>query len=334
MVRFIHGYDLIGQELNKLYSTAQYLISFSNKISNLSLKKVYLCTDGAANVGMGSMDRGNESEKFYEDLADEAKSKGVTVNVITMEGTDCKLALLGKVADRTNGTLNIVNPLNLSDQFKSILENRIIATNVHAKLIVNNKYLYIRDEELETAEGKAIEKDDLKAKEKINEMKKSKVVKDIGNAHIDTEITFEYGIRKLKNKSEGKDFPELPFQLQITYTTIEGAKALRVFTKMQKFTKDRKKAEKNLISQSVVYSNAMQKMSYQVMSNNVGVAKYRQKILKNFELANDLSSPKGYLSSANVVRNMSKSSRAEDLDDFAAEEMYSGKKMNRKRFDK
>ena len=93
---------------------------------------------------------------------------------------------------QSNGTMNIVNPLNLSEQFKSILGNRIVATNVRAKLIVN-KYLYIRDENLETAELKAAEKNDQAAKEALNKEKKSVIEKDIGNANIDTEITFEYG---------------------------------------------------------------------------------------------------------------------------------------------
>ena len=39
LVRFIHGFDLIGEELIKLYSTAQHLITFSNKISNSNLKQ-------------------------------------------------------------------------------------------------------------------------------------------------------------------------------------------------------------------------------------------------------------------------------------------------------
>ena len=153
-----------------------------------------LCTDGCANVGMGSIKTRNAeiAEKFYEDLADYAKSRGVSVNVISMEGTDCKLALLGKVADKSNGTINIVNPLKLGEKFKSILENRIVATNVKAKLIVN-KYLYIRDEQLEAAELKAAENNDDKSKEELNRQKKSIVDKDIGNACVDTEITFEYG---------------------------------------------------------------------------------------------------------------------------------------------
>ena len=39
LIRFIHGMDLIGEELIKLLSTAQNLVSFANRVQNLKLKK-------------------------------------------------------------------------------------------------------------------------------------------------------------------------------------------------------------------------------------------------------------------------------------------------------
>lgn len=38
---------------------------------------------------------------------------------------------------------------------------------------------------------------------------------------------------------------ELPFQIQVTYTDIEGAKAIRVLTQSKPVTKDRDEAEKS-----------------------------------------------------------------------------------------
>ena len=90
-----------------------FSIGFSGKKSG---SQIILCTDGCANVGMGTLGYGNdqnESNTFYDELAEDAKQRNVTVNVISLQGTDCKLSMLGKVADKTNGTLNIVNPLNL-----------------------------------------------------------------------------------------------------------------------------------------------------------------------------------------------------------------------------
>lgn len=46
---------------------------------------------------------------------------------------------------------------------------------------------------------------------------------------------------------DGSDLPsELPFQLQITYTDIDGMKALRVLTQKKPVTNDRNVAEKGL----------------------------------------------------------------------------------------
>ena len=101
------------------------------------------------------------------------------------------LALLGRVADRSNGQMSIVNPLNLSEEFKSILGNRIVATNVEAKLIVNHKYLYIRDDKIEAEESKLRNTEDEAAKQAFEALKQSRSIRNIGNANIDTEITFE-----------------------------------------------------------------------------------------------------------------------------------------------
>ena len=119
-----------------------------------------------------------------------------------MEGNDCKLALLGKVADLTNGSVKIVNPFNLSDQFKSIVQNRTIDSSVKAKLIVNNKYLYIRDEDIEVAEAQAYESENVEAKKDLDKLKRSIVVKDIGNVNTETEISFEYGIKRLSEEEK------------------------------------------------------------------------------------------------------------------------------------
>ncbi|XP_033741232.1 circularly permutated Ras protein 1-like [Pecten maximus] len=232
--------------------------------------KVIICTDGLANVGLGRLDISTtevqeSSLDFYEGVADTAADKGVSVSVISMKGTDCKMIQLGKVADKTGGQINIVDPLKLTQEFSTILEGRIIATNVVATLILH-KQLFFHYEDTE----------------------ESKVVKNVGNVTSDTEITFEYGVRTKEKKdtapsnqvpkdgavggpssegagpssegagpsSEGagpssdsgdaEQPKELPFQLQVKYTDVDGATALRVLTKTKPVTKDRKQAEKKM----------------------------------------------------------------------------------------
>ena len=310
-----------------------FALGFTSKKAG---SQIVLCTDGAANVGMGSTSRSydnDNAEKFYNYLAEEAKAKSVTVNVISMEGTDCKLGLLGRVADKSNGTLNIVNPCNLNEQFQSILKNRIVATNVKAKLIVNYKYLYVRDDEFDVAESKAIESNDLSKKEALNELKKSFSIKDIGNANLDTEITFEYGVRKLKEKVTG-GIGEVPFQLQITYTNTEGAKAVRVYTKQQMFSSDRSQVEQNLLEKDIIWSNAAQKISNHLLTSNVVTSKYKERQIRNLKNTNKnfQKAPAEYEVRGQMINSLAKSANIRDFSDTKAQVMYSGHKIARSKF--
>jgi hypothetical protein len=295
--------------------------------------QIILCTDGAANIGMGSIGNNNDSEQFYDDLADYSKTKSIQINIVTMEGTDCKLAFLGRLADKTNGTMNIVNPANLSDQFKSILENRIVATNVKATLIVNEKYLYIRDKDLEIEEGKVINEfgNRQAGLDRIEKFKKSKITTDIGNATMDTDITFEYGIRRQDNNKETVNLSELPFQLQIEYT-YNGAKFLRVYTKKQKFTKIREEALENVVANEILFAHNMQMMSNQAMSNNIGYAQFRSNAMNKMARGN----PKMALPSAMIQQQQMQSNlfmrnaNISSYNDTEADVMLKCKKMARK----
>lgn len=48
---------------------------------------VVLCTDGLANIGVGSLDPFDEScSAFYKELAKVAKEKNIVINLITIKG--------------------------------------------------------------------------------------------------------------------------------------------------------------------------------------------------------------------------------------------------------
>lgn len=85
---------------------------------------VVLCTDGLANIGAGALEGGSEeAEKFYDEVAAQAKAKNVAVNVVTIKGESSKLAVLSKVVEATNGNLKVVNPEKLADDFANILKD-------------------------------------------------------------------------------------------------------------------------------------------------------------------------------------------------------------------
>ncbi|XP_070190102.1 circularly permutated Ras protein 1-like isoform X2 [Littorina saxatilis] len=264
--------------------------------------KVIICTDGKSNEGVGKVENVTaadpDPDDFYEGVAKTANDKGVSISVVTIKGTDCKLIHLGKLADSTGGQVNIVDPLKLTEEFSNVLADRIIATSVVATFILH-RGLYIGKEENEASKEKRV----------------------VGNVRADHEISFEYGMRKIKPKQTSKPNPldrisevstsmevdnssqnptaassdaptadknsststetqgeeatgaaacaagasggetgagdgaggdgdedipsELPFQLQISYTDIDGTKALRVLTQKKPVTRDRKLAEKD-----------------------------------------------------------------------------------------
>ena len=56
-------------------------------------------------------------------------------------------------------------------------------------------------------------------------------------------INLRYGIRKRKDDAK-ENLKQMPFQLQIIYTTQDGTKAVRVYTKILEFTTNREEAER------------------------------------------------------------------------------------------
>ena len=86
-----------------------------------------------------------EVEKFYERIGQFAKEKGVTVNLISIEGDECNIGTLSKLAELTGGMVERVNPTNLTKNFANILALPVIATNVITKVKLH-KGLKFRNE--------------------------------------------------------------------------------------------------------------------------------------------------------------------------------------------
>lgn len=93
-----------------------------------------------ANIGLGSFDEAKTPEKiakvdeFYERLGEIAKSKGLTINIVSIIGDECNLDSLSKLAEMTGGNVERVDPVQLTNNFANILSQPIIASNVVAKV--------------------------------------------------------------------------------------------------------------------------------------------------------------------------------------------------------
>lgn len=162
--------------------------------------------------------------------------------------------------------MNIVDLLNIRDEFASVLEQKVIATNVEATLVVH-RGLYIRNPD-------------------NPEDKLEKIKRDVGNVTKQTEVSFEFGIRNKRGQSIDPsilkfDIPflvelkekfsidldqlnQLPFQVQVTYTDADGNRALRVLTQLKEATENREVAEVNayrgVIAENHIRSTATEMM--------------------------------------------------------------------------
>lgn len=138
---------------------------------------VVICTDGLANVGLGSLDLENEleeSRKFYEEVSKFAQEHNINISVITIKGEGCKVETLGKLADDTNGNVTRVNPDEISQDFSGILKDEIVATNVDLEIRLHKGLKFCNEDQLNLSEDGSLLK------------------RRIGNATINTEVIYHY----------------------------------------------------------------------------------------------------------------------------------------------
>lgn len=201
---------------------------------------VVLCTDGVATRGIGALDEKDEEKKqeaqqWYETMGEYAKAHGVVVSVISIKGQECRLEDIGRCAELTGGSIERVDPLELTKNFASILANPVIATQVTATMFLH-RGLKFRNEPEDS----------------------NKLTREIGNVTVDSEASFEYQMKDKAVLDKFKALKALPFQVQIHFTKLDGMKCLRVVSRSQEITHDRVVAEQHA-SIDLLAANAMKK---------------------------------------------------------------------------
>eukprot|EP01120_Amphizonella_sp_Union-15-10_P015432 TRINITY_DN7945_c0_g1_i1.p1 TRINITY_DN7945_c0_g1~~TRINITY_DN7945_c0_g1_i1.p1 ORF type:complete len:542 (+),score=95.54 TRINITY_DN7945_c0_g1_i1:134-1627(+) len=189
---------------------------------------VVLCTDGQANIGLGTLEGNDDDDTvsaFYHSVSQSALGLGVSVSIVSIKGTSCTLEHLGKVCTATQGINHEADPLKLTKNFNFILQNSIVATDVIVKMILHQG-IYLRG---------------------FNNDGKGGYITEVGNATKESTITYEYGIKDLSNNEHiFANLDYLPFQVQINYTKLDGSKCVRAISKSEKITKERKVAEQEI----------------------------------------------------------------------------------------
>merc|ERR1719163_1500517 len=213
--------------------------------------RIVLCTDGLANVGLGSLDEIPEganpireaAEGFYRSLGESAVAVGTVVDVISIIGQDADLENLGAVSEATGGTVTRVDPVGLQQDFAGILQNPVVATNVSVKVLLHAGMQFREQGEAmaatattnSTAATAASAADDDASggggggggavADEAPVAAHSVLHKVVGNATADSELSFEYMLKPRAEREkiglgtllEGK----LPFQVQIRYVNLK-----------------------------------------------------------------------------------------------------------------
>eukprot|EP00826_Nyctotherus_ovalis_P031528 TRINITY_DN2520_c0_g1_i21.p1 TRINITY_DN2520_c0_g1~~TRINITY_DN2520_c0_g1_i21.p1 ORF type:complete len:339 (+),score=86.56 TRINITY_DN2520_c0_g1_i21:137-1153(+) len=212
--------------------------------------RVILCTDGLANVGMGSVENLKDPKDieavkgFYTKLGELAKERGVSISIISIVSAECNLSMISPLADLTGGDIVKVDPINLSSDFATILSENVIATNVEFRVKLHKGLTFRNEDSVHITQDGSL------------------LIRPIGNATDGQEVTVEYKIKPIEELSKMTDvdftkLEKIPFQTQISYVNLEGMKCVRLVTKSQKITFEKEEAKK-AADYKVISVNAVQ----------------------------------------------------------------------------
>ncbi|XP_037133329.1 circularly permutated Ras protein 1 isoform X2 [Syngnathus acus] len=284
--------------------------------------KVIICTDGKANTTLGNLEVDDNDARallsstiFYQELGEDAANQGVTVSVLSIEGTECRLDELGRLADRTGGKVVITNPKMLQSEFEQIIENTTIATKCTVTLILP-KPMRMRGE-----------------KEAAH-----KALRNVGNVHPEEEITFQFVASETEASS-------VSVQLQLQYTQKNGQMMLRVFTMTRRVTSERLVVLSSL-SLPIIQLNSSQASAALAVRGRFLDArreseqqkKLIEKVIEHNRSAEDRQTYKEWVSTMepiynnihNFTRAKSVVSDSQSLTDAGAALLYTMKQSNRK----
>ena len=112
---------------------------------------------------------------------------------MTIIGAECNIDAITPVAEATNGEIERVNPGGISGQFTEFLSRTALATKVVLKVKLHKGLEFRNEQSVNLSEDRTI------------------LSRDLGNVYADTDVTFEYQLKKIKEliKYEDIDFSEL-----------------------------------------------------------------------------------------------------------------------------
>ena len=244
-------------------------------VTSLSLLKnvkkgsrIFLCTDGLANQGVGSISESKEKAKlFYEQIGEEAEKKGISINLITFKDEHSEIEILMKMVEKSGGEITRVTPENIIEQFSGLVESNIIGVDTNLEIILPN-ILKFRNENYEKLENF-----------------ESKYKNYIGNAKNNMIDYFEFKFKKSRLLSDMKlnlnELKKLPIQCIIEYKDKNNGKYVKVFTELKSVSSNKEEILKQA-NLKIVSGNAIQKSAKMAMEGNYKKAQINSKAWKKF----------------------------------------------------
>jgi len=181
--------------------------------------RVVLLTDGLANEGIGALEgyQVTPASKYYEDLGKMFMDLGTAVDVVGIaSGAGMELQTLGLLPEATGGQMYYVTPNELDRSLSELAGASLLGRDVEVRLIIPPG-VNVKD-----ASG---------VSRAVVDQLKTKGESKIGVVGEDHELYFE-----VEPEKEIKE-PEVPIQVQVSYTDEEGARRVRALTTKLRVTK-------------------------------------------------------------------------------------------------
>ncbi|MFW9844115.1 MAG: hypothetical protein ACFFEV_06050, partial [Candidatus Thorarchaeota archaeon] len=181
--------------------------------------RIVLLTDGLANEGIGALEgyQVTPANEYYENLGKMFLEVGAAVDVVGISsGAGMELKTLGLLPEATGGQMYFVTPNELDRSLSELAGASLLGRDVEVRLI--------------TPPGVTIRDASGVSRAVVDTLKKKSGSK-IGVVGEDHELYFEVAPEK-----EIKE-PEVPIQVQVTYTDEEGARRVRAVTTKLKVSK-------------------------------------------------------------------------------------------------
>ena len=217
--------------------------------------KVILCTDGAANTGIGQV--GSECESAlqdYQKMGELAQSKGVVVSLISLIEEDCRLDIVAPCAMKTGGNIVKLDPKELAGDFSEFIQEKIIAFDCTIAVKLHRAMKFV------TVVPSDIGYDS------------SVLIKKLGNVVPTTSFTFEYIVKSpaelSKERIDVSKLKQAPFQALINYVGPDKVRYCKVLSKIQPITNESQETAPD-ISVDVLSAHSNRKVADYALQGNM-----------------------------------------------------------------